>query len=123
MTTTDTADDPRLMTQAQLARLLGVDRTTITQAQREGLPYQPASRGRSARYNATVALYWVAGRGIARRDDLTGYRPLELVLLGSVAAAVDDWGRLAHDLAEAMGASEAELAQAIGWVRGTGYLR
>lgn len=106
------------ITQQELSRILGVDRTTIHARHGQGLRFQPGA-GKSNRYPATAAVSWWIGSELSRRMRL-GLTGVEPIALGrqSLADGGGDWAAEAVDLGAAMGYSEAECLVAVGKVQG-----
>jgi len=67
MGSTTTAKKAPRLSQAELAEILGVDRTTIRNYQTAGMPYLPAGRGRSAEYIAPLSIHWSMGFRLSRQ--------------------------------------------------------
>ena len=55
--------------QAEIAKVLGVDRTTVHRYQREGMPYRSQRQGKAAGYCVPVCLHWFMGREALRDTD------------------------------------------------------
>ncbi len=92
-----TTTGPMRISQTQLAGALGVDRTSITRWQKQGLPYIATGRGQSAEYIPALAIMWRTGVSVAKRADLRP-RPEGAVDPVALAHALDDPGeRRSHD--------------------------
>ena len=90
------------LSQAEIAGLFGVDRTTIRAWQLVGMPYQrPAAKGAKAGYCAAVCIHWRAGHRLAesRRVDLTAHQKLAVGWLAGFRAAQPSNGDLSCYLA------------------------
>lgn len=55
------------MNQGDIAKTFSVDRSSIHQWQRKGLPYIAAPRGKEARYIGPLAFRWWLGRRVRRK--------------------------------------------------------
>jgi len=74
--------DPQNLTQAQLADLVGVDRTTVRAWQKHGMPFTaPEEKGKPASYCGPLALNWWGGHRAADKWSLT-LSALEKIALG-----------------------------------------
>jgi hypothetical protein len=74
--------DPLNLTQAQLADIVGVDRTTIRAWQKHGMPHTPpTSKGKAASYCGPLALNWWGGHRAADKWSLK-LSVLEKIALG-----------------------------------------
>lgn len=76
--------------QAELADLAGVDRTTIRNYQKHGLPHAPQrGKGQECKYVMPVAIHWIGAYGYLRRLHKPSLKPLEMVLLGHALGNCD----------------------------------
>lgn len=111
-------------TQAGIAALLHVDRTTVRDLERRGMP-SGRNAGRRRLYAVPPCLHWFKGtqilREVGRREPVP---PLAVVILG-LAYSLDresDFRKSAGDLAEAAGATPEQAAEAIGYLAGARLL-
>jgi hypothetical protein len=117
---------PPACNQADLAELLGVDRTTIRAYTQAGMPHMPGGKGRENRYVVPICINWAAGYQAARANGLPMMQPLELILFGySTAfrnASLQEYRGAAAGIAEKAGATPAEFDEAVGFLRGAKLL-
>ena len=117
---------PPTCNQADLAQMVGVDRTTVRNYTKAGLPFVPGGRGKENRYIVPLCIHWIAGYQAARANGLPMMQPLELILFGySTAfrnASLHEYRSAAAGIAEKAGATPAEFEQAVGFLRGAKLL-
>jgi hypothetical protein len=122
----DLKTDPPTANQADLAKMIGVDRTTVRNYTKAGLPFVPGGRGKQNRYVIPVAINWVSGYQAARENGLPMMSPLELILFGYTTAfrnsSLHEYRSAAAGIAEKAGATSAEFDEAIGFLRGAKLL-
>jgi hypothetical protein len=78
------------LSQADLSKLLGIDRTTVRSWTRQGMPYaKPKTRGGKGRYCASICIHWRAGHQFNERSALKDlqFSPLEKVAIGWLAGS------------------------------------
>ena len=123
----DLQTDPPTCNQSDLAEMIRVDRTTVRNYTKAGLPFIAGSRGKENRYIIPLCINWVAGYQTARENGLPMMNALELILLGYTTAYRNDASSRAYyaaaaGVAELAGATPAEFEQAIGFLRGARLL-
>ncbi len=123
---TDLKADPLTCNQAELAQMVGVDRTTIRAYAQAGMPCALKNKRRENNYIVPLCINWIAGYQAARANDLPMMNPLELILFGySTAfrnASLQEYRAEATGIAERAGATGAEFDEAIGFLRGAKLL-
>jgi phage terminase Nu1 subunit (DNA packaging protein) len=117
---------PPTANQADLAELIGVDRTTIRAYAKAGMPCTPKTKGRENNYVIPLCVNWVAGYQAARENGLPMMNTLELVLLGFTTAfqnaSFQEYRSEAAGIAATAGASDREFDEAVGFLRGAKLL-
>lgn len=117
---------PPTANQADLAELVGVDRTTIRHYTQAGMPHMAGGRGKENRYIIPVCVHWIAGFQSARANSLPMMQPLELILFGYSGAfrnaTFQEYRSEAAGIAATAGASDREFDEAIGFLRGAKLL-
>ena len=115
-----TDKSPIYISQHELAQIIGVNRTTITEWQRQGLPYEPQGRGKENRYIAPVAINWWAGRRLIDQMGLKITDPALTVLLGHAIPMSNepDWEAHAKHVAALMDVTGSEFERLFGTVQG-----
>lgn len=110
----------------QTARLLGVERSTLTEYARLGLPRKRAPSGGQHEYLAPLAILWIAGHRAARQHRLPSMDPLKTMLYALTAEYRETgfaaWKKAAQDIANAAGANDVEFTEAVGYLKGPGLL-
>lgn len=109
--------DDFLIPQYELAAMMSVDRSTITQWQRAGMPYHPESRGKANLYDWPVCFLWRNGRSFARHRNLPNLGGPVLVVLSFLRSLEDElldyWQPKALDFARRAGAADDDEAQVV----------
>ena len=122
----DLKTDPPTCDQADLAELIGVDRTTIRHYTQAGMPHMAGGRGKKNCYIIPVCINWVAGYQAARENGLPMMSPLELILFGYTTAfqnaSFQEYRSEATGIAATAGASDREFDEAVGFLRGAKLL-
>jgi len=122
----DLSADPPTANQADLAELIGVDRTTIRAYANAGMPCTPKTKGRENQYIIPLCINWVAGYQTARENSLPMMNTLELILLGYTTAfqnaSFQEYRSEAAGIAAKAGASDREFDEAVGFLRGAKLL-
>ena len=118
---------PPTANQADLAEMIGCDRTTIRAYAKAGMPCEPKTKGRENNYIVPLCIHWIAGYQAARANSLPMMQPLELILFGFTTAYRNDLSSReyhadAAGLADKAGATPAEFEQAVGFLRGAKLL-
>jgi len=92
------------LTQTEMAEWFGVDRTTVTQYQRDGMPFIRGGRGKANLYDAFVCLLWRMGRDQAKKKGLSRLPALTYILSAWLCGEREedplDWMPRARHLAE-----------------------
>ena len=111
---------PKYISQHELAQIIGVNRTTITEWQRQGLPYEPQGRGKENRYIAPVVINWWAGRRLIEQMGLKITDPALTVLLGHAIpmSSEPDWETSAKRLVGHMNLPSSKFNRLFGTVQG-----
>lgn len=100
-------------TQGETAQAFDVDRTTIHEWQKRGLPCE--RKGREVLFRPHLAFAWLVGRGVAEEKAPDIEDALSLIVLGRCGSASKTEARQACVwLAEDMGVSPAEALVALG---------
>jgi len=119
--------DPPTCNQAELAQMVGANRTTIRAYARAGMPCLPKTKGRENNYIVSLCIHWIAGYQAARANSLPMMQPLELILFGYSGAfrnnaSYQEYRSEAASIAATAGASDREFDEAIGFLRGAKLL-
>ena len=113
--------------QNELAYSFGVDRTTITEYQRQGMPYKKGGRGNENAYDASICLYWVITKNLFSkwREEPPRKDALFFVIFSYAGNIEDDpymtypqWEKRALKMAEYMGYSTNDFYECIGFLKG-----
>ena len=116
-----------IVNQNELAEMFGVDRTTITAYQREGMPYTKGGCGKENAYPVTLCMYWVITKNIFMKSRSYPPRkdPLFFVLFSYARNLEDDpymtylqWEKRAIQMAKYMGSSSNSVHECIGYLKG-----
>jgi len=112
--------DENDLNQSEIAASFDVDRTTVNQWQKLGMPYKPGGRGKPNRYNAGQVIHWYGGRIYCEKKNLTIKDPALLALLGQSIAIKDDpdWQKAARRLAEKFNVVGPKFHELFGTVKG-----
>jgi DNA-binding XRE family transcriptional regulator len=111
------------MSQAEVAGLLGVDRTTIGAWGRAGMPFDPRGRGKESSYSPSIAIFWQVWQTLRREFRLKDCSPVKALAVALVFAADQDHSerynrknfREQFPKLAAGFADDAEIASAIGY--------
>lgn len=92
------------LNQTEIAGWFDVDRTTITQWQRDGMPYISHGKGKPNSYDAYLCSLWEIGRGAAKKRKLPRQPTLTYILMAWLCAERDEpatsWMPRARNLAK-----------------------
>jgi phage terminase Nu1 subunit (DNA packaging protein) len=78
------------MSQAEIAGLFRVDRTTVSAWGRAGMPYKPSGRGSESGYNPSIVIYWRVWQDLRREFRLKDCEPVKALAVALVFAADQD---------------------------------
>lgn len=114
----------KFMNQAELAKQLGVDRTTIGAWVKKGLPCIKGDQGKPHIFHFGCSLWWMLGKEFAEKRKITGLNAAQQIIFARAVADERDPG---DDLAgeswmipmlSQVGIGREDIIREIGFVRG-----